>query len=103
MNIESDSKMRVALAKFDMFFPYTHSLKEKRYALRKMKDKIYAQFKISLHEVAHHDKWQRTTLGLAVVGNDASLLNAIVDKVINRIHDLDLGQVLDSVVEVIDF
>ena len=103
MNIDPESSMRVVMVKLDMFFPYTHSLKEKRDALRKIKDKVFGEFKISVHEVSHHDKWQRTTLGFAVVGNDAGLLQAVTDKVSKKIENLDLGEIIDSLVEVNSF
>lgn len=95
--------MRVALAKIELFFPYTHSLKEKRHILRKIKDKIFADFRVPVHEVSYQDKWQRTQLGIAVVGNDAVKLNSLVDKIIDRIEDFGLGEMVDSVVEVITF
>jgi uncharacterized protein YlxP (DUF503 family) len=103
MNLEPQSAMKVALVKLEMFFPYSHSLKEKRYALRKIKDRIFAEFKISVHEVSHQDKWQRTQLGFALVGNEAGLLNALVDKIGARIEEFGLGEMVDSVVEVISF
>ena len=103
MNIDPESAMRVALAKVEFFFPYTHSLKEKRHIIHKIKDRIFAEFKVSVHEVEHHDKWQRAQLGMALVGNDAVKLNALVDKILDKIEDFGLGEIIDSVVEVINF
>jgi len=95
--------MRVGLAKVDLYFPYCHSLKEKRHILHKIKDKIWAKFKISVHEVSHHDKWQRAQLGLAIVSNDAKQINSLMDKVLNQISDFGLGEVIDSVNEIVSF
>ena len=95
--------MRVALAKVDLFFPYCHSLKEKRHILHKIKDRIFADFKISIHEVDHHDKWQRAQLGLAIVGNDALILNGLSDKILEKISNSGLAEVVDSVAEIISY
>ena len=95
--------MRVGLAKVDLFFPLCHSLKEKRHLLLKIKNRVWADFKVSVHEVSSHNKWQRAQLGLAVVGNDAQLIGSIIDKVINKIGLMGLGEVIDSCSEIIDF
>ena len=95
--------MRVALAKLELFFHYAHSLKEKRHALHKIKDRIFAEFKVPVHEVSHQDKWQRAQLGFAIVGNDAVKLAALADRIVERIDEYGLGEIVDSVVEVINF
>lgn len=103
MNLDPESRMKVALAKIELFFPYVHSLKEKRHIIHKIRDRIFAEFKVSVHEVSHHDKWQRALLGLAAVGNDAVKLGALVDKVIGRIGEYGLGEPIESTTEIIDF
>ena len=95
--------MRVGLAKIEMIFPYAQSLKEKRFHLRKIKDKTFAKFKVSVSEVDYHDKWQRSLLGLSVCGNDAVVLSSLMDKVINFIEDTSEGEMVDSLSEVISF
>lgn len=95
--------MRVGMAKLDLFFPYCHSLKEKRHIIHKIRDKIWSKFKVSVHEVSHHDKWQRAQLGLAIVSNDGRKINSIIDKVINQIDEFGLGEVVDSVYEIVSF
>ncbi len=103
MNIPQETSMRVALSKIDLFFPYCHSLKEKRHAVHKIKDRIFADFKISIHEVAHNDKWQRAQLGFAVVSNDAVLAQSVADKIVNAITGFGLGEVINVTTEVVSF
>jgi uncharacterized protein YlxP (DUF503 family) len=103
MNIDPESSMKVALAKLDLFLSYAHSLKEKRHALHKIKDRVFAEFKVPVHEVSHQDKWQRAQLGFAAVGNDPVKLTALADKILARIEEYGLAETVDSVVEVIDF
>lgn len=103
MNILQDTAMRVGLAKLDLFFPFCHSLKEKRHLLLKIKNRISADFKVSVHEVSSHDKWQRAQIGLAVVGNDAAHLSSLIDKVVEKISLMGVGEVIDSCSEIIEF
>lgn len=103
MNIPQETTMRVALAKIELHLPSCHSLKEKRHILRKIKDRIMSRFKVSVHEVHHQDKWQRAQLGLAVVSNDARLAQSIIDQVLHEISGCSLGEVLDSVQEIVSF
>lgn len=95
--------MRVALVKFEVIFPYCHSLKEKRHNLHKLKGRVFADFKATLHEVSHHDKWQRTQLGMALVGNDAAVLQSVVDSISNVLADMGVGELVDRYVEIISF
>lgn len=95
--------MRVALAKIELFFPYCHSLKEKRHFLRKIKDKVFAKFKIQAHEVMYQDKWQRAQIGFAVVGNDATKVQSIADKIMNLVIEMGVGDIVDSTIEIVSF
>lgn len=95
--------MRVGLIKIELLFPYCHSLKEKRHLLHKIKDRIWSQFKVSVHEVSHHDKWQRAQLGMAIVGNDARLVHSLSDKLVRQIGELETGELVDCVSEIIRF
>lgn len=95
--------MRVALVKYEIIFPYCHSLKEKRHNLHKIKGRIFADFKISLHEVSHHDKWQRAQLGMAIVGNDAQVLQGVVDDVTRVMMESGVGEMVDQYSEIVTF
>lgn len=95
--------MRVALLKVEFFFPYCHSLKEKRHLLLKIKGRLKSRFEVSAHEVSHHDKWQRAQIGMALVGNDAGLLESIIDRILNDLTEQAYGELVDSISEIIDF
>ena len=57
------------------------SLKEKRKALKSIKDRI-SRMNISIAEIDDHDKWQAATLGLVMVSNDATYINSLADRII---------------------
>ena len=56
--------MIVAVLSIELHIPHSHSLKEKRMVLRRVKDRLQ-KFNVAVAEVEHHDLWQRA--GLAVV------------------------------------
>lgn len=60
------------------------SLKEKRKVLRSLKDRIQ-KMNISIAEVDDQGLWQASTLGLALVSNDAGYVNAVMDKMLQFI------------------
>ncbi len=85
--------MVVGVAQFEIFLPYAHSLKEKRQALRKVQERVFSKFKLSVNEVDHQDLWQRAGLGFAVVGNDEKHIDSLITRTMNFIVSLGLGEV----------
>ena len=58
--------MRVALLSVELFIPYSHSLKDKRMVLRRVKARL-EKFNVAVAEVQHHDLWQRAGLGIVTI------------------------------------
>ena len=61
----------IGIYSFELFFPESHSLKEKRMHLRSVKAQLTNRVACSIAEVDHHDVWQRSRLTLACVARDA--------------------------------
>ena len=74
----------VGLRVFDLHIHGTHSLKEKRFVLRSVKDRIMNGFNVSIAETDHQDKWQRAELSIAAVAGD----RAGVEKALDSVRDL---------------
>ncbi len=52
-----------------LHIPQAQSLKDKRMVVRSIKDKVRANFNVSVAELDGQDKWQTATLGLAAINN----------------------------------
>ena len=65
--------MTVAIARVTLFLGESHSLKEKRMVLRKVKDLVRNKFNVSIAEVSENDRWQRAVLGLTLVGQRSAV------------------------------
>lgn len=95
--------MVVGICKLELFLPDCQSLKDKRSILRRLKDRFFARFKISLAEVEDQDLWQRAGLGFAVVGNDKRLIESIMDKAVAFVESNGSAQVIDRATEIMHF
>ena len=59
----------VCLIEFRLHFGDVHDLKGKRKLVKSLKDGIRQRFGASVAETEGHDKWQRSTLLCALVGD----------------------------------
>jgi hypothetical protein len=80
--------MTVGIARITLFIPESHSLKEKRMVLRRVKDRVRSKFNAAIAEVDDNDVWQRGVVGLALVGNDRRFVEAALDEVVRFVRDL---------------
>lgn len=79
------------------------SLKDKRHALRSLKDRLAARFHCSVAEVDAMDMWQRAVLGLAVVSGTESHCREMLDD-ISRYMRLDPEmECIDIQTEILSF
>lgn len=60
----------VGIMSVELFFPESHSLKEKRMHLRSAKAQLQNRVGASVAEVDHHDVWQRSRLTLSCVARE---------------------------------
>lgn len=78
--------MTVGIARLTLFLPTSHSLKEKRMVVRRVKDRVRQKFNVACAEVEDNDLWQRAIIGLALVGNDRRFVESALDEVIRFVR-----------------
>ena len=93
--------MIIGIAKLYIFIPDSSNLKEKRMVLRSLKNRLRNNFNISIIELDSQDKWQRSTLALAVIGTEKSKTNSLISNIINYIEQNKQIQLLDYEMEMI--
>ncbi len=93
--------MIIGVLKLDLHFPTPHSLKSKRFVLKRITEKVRRKFNVSVSEIDCHDLWQRAVLGVCIVGREKRFLNSIIDKVINTIEGMPEVQILEQKMEFI--
>jgi len=86
--------MIVGLLTLDLHFPESNSLKDKRWVLRSIKDRIRNKFNVSVAEVGANELWQRSVIGIACVANETTIIHrvfdSIIDKIILRNHSVEM-------------
>jgi uncharacterized protein len=79
--------MTVGIARVTLFLGGSHSLKEKRMVLRRLKDLVRGKFNAAIAEVGDNDLWQRASLGMTVVGNDRRFTESALDELLRFVRD----------------
>jgi uncharacterized protein YlxP (DUF503 family) len=80
--------MFVGVLRLTFHIPHARSLKDKRGAVRKFRDRVRARFDVSVAEVGAQDLLQRSVFGVSVVSADAS----VCDSVLTQVRRLANGQ-----------
>jgi uncharacterized protein YlxP (DUF503 family) len=91
----------VGIYSFELLFPESHSLKEKRMHLRSVKAQLTNRVACSISEVDHHDVWQRSRLTLSVVTREYREVERLLDEAERYLgsQEWELGLVQRQVVD----
>ena len=77
----SDPDLFISLLTIELLVPWARSLKDKRSAIRGLKDRLRSRFNASVVEVDFQDKWQRAVIAVCILGSDRRRLDADMAKV----------------------
>jgi hypothetical protein len=86
--------MVIAYAVFDLHFPDSRGLKEKRMILKSLKSRIRNEFEVSAAEVDGQDLLQRGSLAVAAIGPDQQPLDALLQKILTFVERTFEGEIL---------
>ena len=86
--------MYVGMARISVVIGQSHSLKEKRMVIRRIKDRVREQTRLAVSEVGAQDSWQRAELGCAVASGERQQALEQLDHVIRVITSCDGGEVV---------
>jgi hypothetical protein len=78
------------------------SLKGKRGVIKSIVGHIRNQFNASVAEVGANDSLQAARIGLALVGNDRTVINSKIDKIFNMVESMGLAEVVDTDLEIMN-
>ena len=95
--------MVVGVGQMEFFIHHADSLKSKRRVVKRLVSLIRNKFNAACAEVAGGNLWQRTVIGVAVLGNDASFVNSHLDKIVNYAESLDLAEMINHQIEILSY
>lgn len=93
--------MFIGILKITIFISDAQSLKDKRKVLRRLRDILRNKFNISIAEVGDLNLWQRATLGIAIVGNDAGFTDSVVNSIAQLIRAENNCEIINEIRETI--
>jgi uncharacterized protein len=94
--------MPVATLTIELAIEHAHSLKDRRQAVRSLKDKLRHGFNISVAELDDSLVWNRATIGVAAISGSAAYLAGQLREVEEAVRRLATGlgcDVLDAYIE----
>ena len=94
--------MPIATLTLEVGIEHAQSLKERRQAVRSMKDTLRHRFNISIAELDDGQLWNRASLGIVAVSNSTSYLAGQLREVEETARRLAVGlgcEILDSFIE----
>jgi uncharacterized protein YlxP (DUF503 family) len=94
--------MIVGVCHLDVIIPGNHSLKGKRQVIKRVIDRVKNRFKVSIAEVGDNELWQRSQLGMSLVGNDRQFVNSYLDRVVNFIEAMNIVHIAHSELEILN-
>lgn len=92
--------MLVGVCEIELFIHASASLKEKRFVVKSIKDKISHKFNVSVAEVGYQDKWQRAALGIAAVTNEHAMIDHTFSEIIKLIESNGGAEVISKSVRI---
>ena len=75
--------MTIGVLQLDLRIPGVRSLKEKRQAIRSLKDRIAHAFNVSIAETDAQDEHRRCVFGVAMVGTDKAYVEGAFAKIVD--------------------
>lgn len=95
--------MVVGVIHFDILVNGAFNLKEKRKNVKSLVMKIRNKFNVSVAEVDYQDLWQRTRIGIAVVGADSVVVNSLLDKITDFVYTNGNFEVIEREIEILRY
>ena len=93
--------MQVGLLQLRILVPDAMSLKDKRRAVKSLKDRIAHRFNVSVAEVGLLDSLRQSELGVALVSNDSTFAESCLSKIVELVRATVKLELLDYSIEVI--
>ncbi|HOL01672.1 MAG: DUF503 domain-containing protein [Bacillota bacterium] len=78
--------MIVGTMEVDIYIGWATSLKDKRRVVKGLCDRIKSRYDVAIAEVGNCDLWQRSTLGIACVSNEARVVDSVLSRVLRDIE-----------------
>jgi uncharacterized protein YlxP (DUF503 family) len=91
----SEKNLFISLLTIELRIPWAQSLKDKRSAVRGLKDRLRSRFNASVAEVTYQDKWQRAVIAVCILDSDRRKLESDMTRVRQLCEEAQDVQIAD--------
>ena len=92
--------MFIGVLHVQLYIGASGSLKSKRQVIKRLKDRIRANFNVSVSEIGDNEKWQKALIGIACIGKDKKYINGILSRVGDLIDAYHQAELIDIKMEI---
>jgi len=89
-------QMIIGLLMLELYFPHSHSLKEKRKILNRIRDRVKRRYNVAFAEIDHLDKWQRAKLGIVTLNTQKGGVVRVFQDIVGETEENMEGVVLEK-------
>jgi hypothetical protein len=97
----NEDNMVIGTLQITVLVPDSQSLKDKRMVVRSITSRVRQTFAVAVAEVGDQDSWQRATIGVACISNNARHADEVCQKVLAYIENDADGVVTTSRFELV--
>lgn len=95
--------MVVGVGTVELLIHDSCSLKAKRHIVKSILGRVRSKFDLSIAEVDNQDKWQRCTIGFAVVTNERGHAHTMLENITSYVDGLHMAEIIDSHIEILNY
>lgn len=86
--------MKLTLLIYEFTVPGCQLLKEKRKVVKSLKESLRSHFNLSIAEVDYLDKWQRSTIAIAIVAESSHNIESTISAIDTMIDKRLMGNII---------
>ncbi len=83
----------------EIYLPFSHSLKEKRKRLVRIRDRLKSKYNVAFSEIDYHEKWQRTLIAVVTLNDQKIIVEKTLNKIIDEVHELIDGEIIKTAIK----
>jgi len=86
--------MIIGVLTIEILIYYSSSLKEKRFVLKSIKDRLKNKYNVSVAELEYQDKWQRSLIGISMISNQKSFVEKALQQIFQSLDRSDEYEII---------
>ncbi len=91
--------MVIGVLQLTLAIPEARSLKEKRRAIKGLKDRLGSRHNVSVAEVENQDEYRMCRLAVAMVSNDRRFTDSCLSKIVDEVRQQRATTLIDYEIE----